>query len=302
MKHFISLIDYSRYELSEILNRADYYEKAWKDNKMPKSLLNKRVGLWFYGNGFRNRLAFELGSKEMGASVSYIPGDLGIHEPLEDVGYYLQNWYSLLIIRAKSHQALTFLSKYISIPIINARTDFNHPCEIMGDLQFIRKYRGSLDGLKVIFVGELSNICMSWFEAAVKFPISVTQVAPENYLADTETLNNMNSSALGSINTSTELEPLLCKADLLYTDCWPKSDDNQMYEQIKSQFLPYQITEKDLSMLHEKAMFLPCPPVTRGEEVSDKAMASGLCLNYKAKEYLLHCQNAIMEKIMSEQN
>lgn len=302
MKHFISLIDYSRYELSEILNRADYYEKAWKDNKMPKSLLNKRVGLWFYGNGFRNRLAFELGSKEMGASVSYIPGDLGIHKPLEDVGYYLQNWYSLLIIRAKSHQALTFLSKYISIPIINARTDFNHPCEIMGDLQFIRKYRGSLDGLKVIFVGELSNICMSWFEAAVKFPISVTQVAPENYLADAEIINNMNRSALGSINTSTELEPLLCKADLVYTDCWPKSDDNQRTEQIKKQFLPYQVTKKHLSMLHEKAMFLPCPPVTRGEEVSDKAMASELCLNYKAKEYLLHCQNAIMEKIMSEQN
>lgn len=62
----------------------------------------------------------------------------------------------------------------------------------------------------------------------------------------------------------TELEPLMCKADLLYTDCWPKSDDNQMYEQIKSQFLPYQITEKHLSLLHEKAMFLPCPPVTRG--------------------------------------
>ncbi len=302
MKHFISLLDYSHNELSEILDRADYYKKAWKENKMPKSLLNKRVGLWFYGNGFRNRLAFEIGSKEMGASVSYIPGDLGIHEPLEDVGYYLQNWYSLLIIRAKSHQDLTFLSKYINIPIINARTDFNHPCEIMGDLQFIRKYRGSLAELKVIFVGELSNICMSWFEAAVKFPISVTQVAPENYLADAEIINNMNRSALGSIKTSTELEPLLCKADLLYTDCWPKSDDNLRTEQIKKQFLPYQITEKHLSLLHRKAMFLPCPPVTRGKEVSDNVMASELCLNYMAKEYLLHCQNAIMEKIMSQQN
>ena len=301
MNHFISLLDYSHNELSEILNRADYYEKAWKENKIPKSLINKRVGLWFYGNGFRNRLAFEIGSKEMGASVSYIPGDLGIHEPLEDVGYYLQNWFSLLVIRAKSHQDLTFLSKYINIPIINARTDFNHPCEIMSDLQFIRKYRGSLDELKVIFVGELTNICMSWFEAAVKFPISVTQVAPENYLADAETINNMNRSALGSINTSIELEPLLCKADLVYTDCWPKSDDNQRTEQIKKQFLSYQITEKHLSLLHRKAMFLPCPPVTRGEEVSDKAMASELCPNYKAKEYLLHCQNAIMEKAMSEQ-
>ncbi len=111
----------------------------------------------------------------------------------------------------------------------------------------------------------------------------------------------MNRSGLGSINTSTELEPLLCKADLIYTDCWPRSDDNQRTEQIKKQFLIYQITEKHLSMLHRKAMFLPCPPVTRGEEVSPGVMRSELCLSHKAKEYLLHCQNAIMEKIMSEQ-
>lgn len=298
MKHYISLLDYSREELTEILDRADYLANAWKNNEMPKSLINKQIGLWFFGNGFRNRLAFEIGAKSMGAAVSYIPGELGIHEPLEDIGYYLENWYSMLIIRAACHKDLLYLAENINIPIINARTDYSHPCEIMGDLQFIRRHRGSIDDLNVIFVGEVTNLCMSWFEAAVTFPISVTQVAPDGYEANKVIINELNSKAMGRITTSNDLEPLVEKADLIYTDCWPRSSDAEMNKKIMTKFYPYQITEKHISRLNKKSIFLPCPPVTRGEEVSSGAMKSELCLNYRAKEYLLHSQNAILEMIM----
>ena len=298
MRNFISLLDYTYEELVQVLDRADYLSTAWEENRMPKGLLNKRVGLWFYGNGFRNRLAFEIGAVEMGATVSHIPGELGIHEPLEDIGAYLQNWYSMLIIRSKSHEELIRLSESTDIPIINARTDFSHPCEIMGDLQFIRKHRGSLDELNVVFVGEKTNLCTSWFEAAVKFPLKVTQVAPEDYLADKIAVLELNNSANGRIYTSTELEPLLPKADLIYTDCWPKVNDPGIAKEICDKFLPYQITEKHLALIDKRGMFLPCPPVTRGQEVSAAAMKSDICYNYKAKNYLLHCQNAIMETLM----
>lgn len=300
MRQFISLLDYSNEELVEILNRADYLEKAWKENNMPQSLRNKQVGLWFFGEGFRNRLAFEIGAKAMGASVSYIPGELGINEPLEDVGHYLENWYSMLVIRARRHSDLLQVVEDVQIPVINARTNFSHPCEIMGDLQFIRKHRGSLEDLKVIFVGEVTNLCMSWFEAAARFPMKVVQVAPKDYLADASTLNKINNGAIGNIEISTELEPLLEKADLIYTDCWPKANDADMKNKIREEFLPYQIKGEHLSKLRKSSMFLPCPPVTRGEEVSSDAMKSELCLNYKAKEYLLHSQNAILEFMINE--
>ena len=94
---------------------------------MPKSLRNLKIGLWFYGNGFRNRVAFELGAKEMGAFVSFIPGELGVHEPLEDIAGYLGNWFSMLIIRAKRHEDLLRVASLSNIPIINARTDKSHP-------------------------------------------------------------------------------------------------------------------------------------------------------------------------------
>lgn len=297
MKHFISLIDYSHEDLVEILDRADYLSDAWRENKMPESLAGKQVGLWFYGCGFRNRLAFEIGAQAMGAAVTYIPGELGIHEPLEDIGHYLQNWYSILVIRAKRHKDLLYLSENSAIPVINARTEYSHPCEIMGDLQFIRKYRGSLSGLNVIFTGELTNLCMSWFEAAVRFPISVTQIAPEGYEADPDLVSRLNCGAMGRIATSSDMSLINHKTDLLYTDCWPYSDDIETKEQIKKMFMPYQINEKHLSKMNDSSIFLPCPPVTRGQEVSAEAVKSVLCLNYKAKDYLLHSQNAIMEMV-----
>jgi len=300
MKNFISLLDYSHDALTHILDRADELYDAWQRGQMPQPLRNQQVGLWFYGQGFRNRLAFEIGAKAMGAHVSYIPGELGVHEPLEDIGAYLENWYSLLIVRAAHHADLTYLADHTAVPVINARTEISHPCEIMGDLQFIRRHRGTIDGLKVVFVGEVSNLCMTWLEAAVRLPISVTQVAPADYLAAPALLNGLNAEALGHISTTPDLTTALKDIDLIYTDCWPKTTDVSAKSHIRELFLPYQITSDHLSELKDGAIFLPCPPVTRGEEVSTEAMQSPLCLNYQAKNFLLHAQNAIMEMLVTQ--
>lgn len=300
MKDFISLLDYSYDALIHILDRADELYDAWQRGQMPQRLLNQQVGLWFYGQGFRNRLAFEIGAKAMGAHVSYVPGELGVHEPLEDIGAYLENWYSLLIVRAAHHADLTCLANHTAVPVINARTEISHPCEIMGDLQFIRRHRGSIDGLKVVFVGEIANMCRTWLEAAVRLPISVTQVAPEEYLVAPDLLNRLNAEALGQVSTSTDLTAALKDVDLIYIDCWPKTSDTAVKSRIRDLFLPYQITAAHLANLKEGAIFLPCPPVTRGDEVSAEAMQSPLCLNYKAKNFLLHAQNAIMEMLFTQ--
>lgn len=299
MTNLISLLDLSQDELIRILNRADALADAWGRNAMPQCLRGKQVGLWFYGQGFRNRVAFEIGARAMGASVSYIPGELGVHEPLQDIGPYLDNWFSLLVVRARNHDDLLALCKGMTAPVVNARTNFNHPCEILGDLQFIRVHRGTLDGLKVVFVGEVSNLCMSWFEAAVRLPISVTQVAPKGYEANQELLCQLNSQAVGEIRVYDRLEPLLESADLIYTDCWPHSDGENDAQRAKELFLPYQITDRHLKKLKDGSLFLPCPPVTRGQEVSDDAMNSPLCKNFEAKKYLLHSQNAVLEFLVS---
>jgi ornithine carbamoyltransferase len=298
MRGFVSLLDFSCEELTAILDRADALREDWRAGTMPRCLGGRRVGLWFYGQGFRNRVAFELGAEAMGAAVACIPGELGVHEPLEDIGPYLDSWFDLLVVRAKRHDDLVFLAEDTRVPVINARTDRSHPCEIMGDLQFTRQRRGSLDGLKVAFVGETTNLCMSWLEAAARFPIQVTQIAPEGYGADESLVAELMAGAEGSIRLSCDMSEIDSSVDLVYTDCWPKSDDEGGKEKIRKAFLPYRIELEHLSRLRDSAIFLPCPPVTRGQELSREAMESRLCMNHSAKEFLLHGQNAILESVM----
>lgn len=265
---------------------------------MPQPLKQHRAALWFLGNGFRNRLAFEIGARAMGADVAYVPGELGVQEPLEDIGPYLQNWFSLLVIRAKRHMDLVTVASQVTIPVINARTEFNHPCEILGDLQYIRRERGAIEGLNVVFVGEVTNLCRSWFEAAVRLPISVTQVAPQGYVLNPAELAQLNQNAVGQVRIAHDLHAEVSETtDVLYTDCWPRSGDPS---EIASLFSPYRIDGQILARMNQNGFFLPCPPVTRGQEVTAEAMQSPLCKDHAAKEFLLHVQNAIMEFVFDK--
>lgn len=297
MKHFLSLRDWGRSQVEHTLDRASELSRLWRTRSMPQALSGKRVALWFYGEGFRNRLAFELGAQEMGAAVAYVPGELGVQEPLEDIAGYLQNWFSMLVLRTKRHEDLLAVAARSAVPVINARTDRSHPCEILGDLLYLRERRGTLEELQVAFVGEASNLCMSWLEAAAVLPIRVTQVCPVGYEADDGHLAGLRAGAAGELNMTHDLESALADVDLIYTDCWPKGGDAEEQRRIKEAFLPYQINVRHLDRLSAGGAFLPCPPVTRGEEVSAEAMLSPRCQNHTAKDNLLHVQNAIMETV-----
>ena len=302
MKSVLSLLDHGKLDIQNILGRADKLHDDWHRRKMPQTLIGQRVGLWFYGTGFRNRVAFELGVQAMGGTAAYVPGELGAGEPVEDVARYLSNWFDILVVRARRHELVEGCAKYASIPVINARTDRGHPCEILGDLQFIRRHRGSLDNLRVVFVGEYTNLCRSWLEAAALLPIGVTQVCPPGYEVSPIDLKVLRSGAAGTIGVSNDLDAVLSResVDVLYTDCWPVRESDDERVRIEHDFLPYQIRLIHLECLSASGVFLPCPPVTRGEEATADAVADNRNLNYQAKEFLLHAQNALMELAVLE--
>lgn len=300
MRSFLSLLSCSQEELLGLLDRADVLHDAWHQRRMPQTLAKQRVGLWFYGQGFRNRVAFELGARSMGADVSYVPGDLGVQEPLEDMGAYLGNWYDLLVVRARREADLLVLTDSCGIPVVNARTEHGHPCEIMGDLQYVRRVRGSLEGLRVVFLGEVTNLGRSWLEAANRLPISVTQVAPEAWLAAESERQALGRNAVGELRFTTEMDEALQEADVIYTDCWPRTEDPVEKAGIRRAFLPYQVQARHLERVGATTLFLPCPPVTRGEEVSSDAMRAPQCRNHAAKVYLLHAQNAVLEFLIRQ--
>lgn len=299
MHHFITFLDYTQDEIGELLDLADRMHEAHHTRSMPRSLGGQSIGLIWDGEGFRNRVSFEMGIGAMGGVSVQVPGALDERESIEDVTRYLDNWLDAIVARTRTHEHMLRLAAAASIPVINARTDYNHPCEILGDLAWIRARRGSLDGLKVAYFGEASNIGHSWLEAAARLPIRVVQVCPEGYGVDLTALARMRHDAVGELSVTHDWAEALSGADVVTTDCWPRDPDPDGRARIEARFGPYQVTAERLAMAAPGVMFIPCPPVHRGEEVSADAMTSPACRVYECKEYLLHAQNAVLSWLLA---
>jgi len=233
----------------------------------------------------------------MGGRPVLVPGKLDAREPIEDVVRYLQNWFHGIVARTETHEHMRRLAASASIPVINARTNHNHPCEILGDLGYIRAKRGSLRDLKVVFVGEPTHLCHPWFEAAARLPIQVTQVCPKGFEVDAGYLSELTNGAKGALSVSNDLESSLHGADVVYTDCWPQRTNDEEKASIRNCFFPYQITTSRLKWRVLNASFFHVT-VTRGEEVSAEVMETSGKSVYAAKEYLLHAQNAVLSSLL----
>ena len=270
-------------EVEGIARRAIELSGHWSDRTMPKSLSGYRIGLIADLPGWRNPTALMLGATEMGAQCVEVTASLEGKEALEDLAGYFGNWFDSLAVRTPSLGKLHRFAKGFPGAVLNLRTNDNHPFETLGDLAFVLHRRGAWQDLKVAVAAPAGNILQSWIEAARALPITVTQVAPASLFASME-------NETGSVFTSVRPDPLL-DADVIVTDCWPK----QVNQDTATQLEQLQITAALLEKCRPDVIFLPCPPVTRGQEVSADAIDHSKCLVQPAKAFLMHVQNAFLE-------
>lgn len=248
---------------------------------MPQTLKDKRVGLINDDTGWRNTAAFDLGVKAMGGVVVQPPISFNVRETTADLAGYLDNWFDLVVVRTKELATLKELASAMQVPVINARTKSNHPCETLGDLAYVQKVRGSLGDLKVVGIAPDANIFRSWVEASKAIPIHVVQVYPERWHVTDPALINANFEVSRDIHH-------IFDADVIITDSWPTN----AYD---GELIDYQVTASMLDECKVDAIFLPCPPVARGQEVTAEAMLHNVCQSRAAKAFLLHAQNALVE-------
>lgn len=258
-----------------LLARARAMRDGWAARRMPQALAGRRVALVVDDGGWRNTTAFELGIAAMGGICARAPITLAGKEDVADLAAYLGNWVDAIAIRTPDLAALRALAAASRAPVINARTRRNHPCETLGDLAFLADLWGGLRPMKLAAVAPMANILASWVEAAAVLPIEVVQVGPPAWHAPPG-LRFRASTDMGELRD----------ADVIVTDCWPAQSD-------PTALLRWQVTEAVLDA--SRAVFLPCPPVTRGQEVSAGAMLHPGCRVVAAKAWLLHAQNAVLE-------
>lgn len=270
MKHLIRLGDYSKEDISEIFHIADKIQQGGYKNY----LLNKTVVLFFPSGSIRTRVTFEKGIHQLGGQSILFPMDtLNKKEKIEDVIGYLNNWADCIVVRHNNIELIEEIAQYAKIPIINAMTDINHPCEVLSDLYAISKIRSDYLKAEYLFVGAKANIGLAWKEASELFGLSLVQSCPMGY-------------EMEDVKGEYDISKAIIGKDIILTDSLGKDE--------LVNFKGYEITKALLDKANKKALLNPCPPFYRGEGISEDAIASDYFVGYEFKKALLQVQQAII--------
>jgi ornithine carbamoyltransferase len=296
---FIALNDYSQQDLVAILDLADDLKRKQKAGEIHQPLLGKTIAMLFEKPSLRTRVTFEVGIFQLGGQSTFMTTNLGERETVPDMARNLERWVDGIVARTHSHEAVLELAKYASIPVINALTDELHPCQVLADAQTIREHKGTLDGLKIAFVGDGNNMFASWANLATIFPFDLVLACPEGYELNNAVHDHAAQNALGTYAITNDVRAAVKDADVVYTDVWASMGQEAEYEERLSVFMPYQINADLMALAKDDAVFMHCLPAHRGEEVTDEVMESSQSIVFDEAENRLHAQKAVMVTLMS---
>lgn len=270
MKNFIRLTDYTAEEIKEIFKIADRISEG----KYEDYLKGKCIVLFFPASSIRTRITFEKGIYKLGGQSILFPSEaLDKKEELRDVAGYLNNWADMIVVRHKSIEKLEKMAESSEVPVINAMTDVNHPCEILSDLYALSKIREDFTEDRFLFCGKKGNIGLAWKEAAEVMGFELSQCCGRGYeMEGVAVYDNIREAVIGK--------------DIICTDSLPSG--------AVADFRSCQVDKAVMDMANKGAVLNPCPPFYRGEEVSEDVIASGYYVGYEFKKCLLNVQQAVM--------
>lgn len=294
MQDFLSLGDLSGEEIIRLVDLADELKERQERREPYRPLEGKSLAMLFEKPSLRTRLTFEVGIYQLGGIGIFYPTRLGERESVPDIARNLERWVDGIVARTFSHKDVTDLAQYAGVPVINALTDREHPCQILADAQALRAHKGAFDGLKVAFVGDGNNVFHSWAHFAAKVPIRLTLVCPEGYEGDAELLAKARSTAKGGIEIEHDVKAGLAAADAVYTDVWASMGQEAETTAREKAFAPYQVNAGLMSYAKPDAVFMHCLPAHRGSEVTADVIDGPQSIVFDEAENRLHAQKAVM--------
>ncbi|HHX71446.1 MAG TPA: ornithine carbamoyltransferase [Clostridiales bacterium] len=301
MKHFLKLLDVSPKEIEEILNLADQLKYENKHNIPHPHLKGKSVGLIFQKSSTRTRVSFQVGIHQLGGQAVVLnPGETQLDrgESIADTARTLSRYFDGVMIRTFGQNIVEEFAQEGSIPVINGLTDFAHPCQVMADLMTIREQKGTLEGLKLCYIGDGNNMANSLIVGGLKTGMSVYVACPENYRPDASVLE-FAASYKSFVMTEDPLAAA-ADADVLVTDVWASMGQEGEAEIRKKAFAGFQINRETLSVAHGDAIVLHCLPAHKGEEITEEVFEAQAKVIFEEAENRLHAQKAIMSLLMRD--
>ncbi len=304
VKDFVALTDFSSKELAEFLSLAK--EMKTHPEKFSSALKGKTLGMIFNKHSTRTRVSFEAGIYQLGGiGLFFGPGQLQINrgEPIADTARVLSRYLDGIMIRTFDHQDVELLAEHASIPIINGLTDYNHPCQVMADLQTIEEKFGHLEGLTLAYVGDGNNMAVSLLFGCVKMGMNVSIVAPKDYALDKSVIDKISDEANEkglTLKFTDNMEHGVKDADVVYTDVWASMGQEEEQVHREKAFKDFTVDDKVMSYANKDAIFMHCLPAHRGEEVSASVIDGHQSVIFDEAENRLHAQKAILYTLMQD--
>jgi ornithine carbamoyltransferase len=290
-RHFLTGEELSADELSALLDRALELKRGRPDGEGRDALAGRTVALVFESPSTRTRVSFEVGAAELGATPVVLRGDemqLTRGESIADTGRVLSRYVHAIAVRAGSHAGAVELAEAASIPVINALTPEHHPCQVLADLMTLRERFGSLEGLRLAYVGDGNNVARSLALIGRAAGIEVAIASPGGYAIE---------PGLAALDTADPREAV-AGADAVYTDVWVSMGDEQESERRRA-LEAYRLDADLLAAASDRAIALHCLPAHPGEEITEEVLYGERSAVWDQAENRLHAQKALLELLIA---
>ena len=302
-RDFLHITDFTSEEIYEVLALTKEVKAKIKRREDYKPFKNQSMAMIFAKPSARTRISFETGFFLLGGHALYLgPSDIdmGKREPVKDIARVVSRYNDVIMARVFVHDHILELAEYADVPVINALTDYNHPCQIMADIFTILEHRGNLDDLKIVYVGDGNNVVHSWFRLAQRLPLHFVCACPEKYRPDEATFEAARNTGLSIVEIVHDPKTAVKGADVIYTDVWASMGKKHEIEERKAHFQGYQVNDGLMASTGKNTIFLHCLPAERGLEVTDSVIESNATVVFDEAENRMHAQNAILLKIMDK--
>ena len=297
-RDLISIQDFQPDELACALELASAMKLRPTDYR--GTLVGKQVVLFFEKPSLRTRLTFEAGINALGGTSFFVDqtqSRLGARESLSDVAHNLERWIDGVVLRTFSHETVTEMARHASIPVINALSELEHPCQAMADMQTLQEHFGDLHNVHLAYVGDGNNVAHSLMLAAASLGASISVGTPKGYEPHVDILVAAEKLAAASgakVLVTNDPVEAVWGADAVYTDVWASMGQESEAMERKKTFMPFQVNNKLFAKCAKHAVFMHCLPAHRGDEVTASVIDSPRSVVFDQAENRLHIQKAIM--------
>ena len=293
-----SVADLSSAEVRAILKLG--HEVKRNPREYRHALDAKQMVLMFEKASLRTRLSFEAGINTMGGNAIFVDqtsSPLGERESIADIARNVERWVDVIVLRTYAHDTITEMAANARVPVINALSDFEHPCQALADFMTLDEHFGSAAGLNFTYVGDGNNVCHSLVLTGAQLGANVTVATPRGYSPDIEIVTKAREIAEANrceIRLLQDPQAAVEGADAVYTDvCVSMGFEHELTKR-QPIFRPFQVNEALMARASSRAVFMHCLPARRGEEVTDAVIDSPQSIVFDQAENRLHAQKALL--------